>query len=119
MESLQEQIEYGRWCEHGQPLGTPGGADLMCGYCESGLTEWVEDRHMTLVVDIEGRRFWPKNGFWLSSLDRPSIATLVQLAKLKKALVFWSGLARDAEGLLAVSLYMVEDRSGYWQEPSR
>jgi len=49
-ETLQEQIEYGSRCKpHGVPLGTPGGADLMCGLCESGMTTWVADKHYELV----------------------------------------------------------------------
>ncbi len=48
MESLAEQVEYGHRCMHGTPLGTPGGADLMCGLCEDGLTEWVDDPQYAL-----------------------------------------------------------------------
>lgn len=39
MESIREQIAYGRRCKHGTPVGTPGGADLMCGPCEMGTTD--------------------------------------------------------------------------------
>ena len=52
MESIREQIEYGTRCVHGIPLGTPGGADLMCGLCEDGLTTWVDDPLYELTLDI-------------------------------------------------------------------
>jgi hypothetical protein len=42
-EELWEQVIYGRHCVHGTPVGTPGGADLMCGLCEDGLDRWVDD----------------------------------------------------------------------------
>ncbi len=39
-ETVEEQIEYGDHCEpHGNPVGTPGGADVMCQLCELGLTD--------------------------------------------------------------------------------
>jgi len=38
MESLQEQIEYGDHCVHGNAIGTPSGYDILCGRCENGET---------------------------------------------------------------------------------
>lgn len=38
MEPLWEQVAYGDHCMHGTAIGTPGGADLMCGPCEMGMT---------------------------------------------------------------------------------
>ena len=41
-ETDQEQLDYGNvTCVHGMNLGTSGGADFMCGECESGFTERV------------------------------------------------------------------------------
>ena len=41
-ETDQEQLDYGTiTCVHGMNLGTPGGADFMCGMCESGITNLV------------------------------------------------------------------------------
>ena len=48
-ESIWEQVVYGDRCMHGTPIGTPGGADLMCGYCEDGYTTWVPERTFELV----------------------------------------------------------------------
>ena len=42
-ETVEEQMEYGSYCMHGRNLGTPGGADLMCGDCEAGYTHWYDD----------------------------------------------------------------------------
>jgi|10_taG_2_1085330.scaffolds.fasta_scaffold02393_7 hypothetical protein len=42
-ETDQEQLDYGNvTCVHGMNLGTSGGADFMCGDCESGFTKRVE-----------------------------------------------------------------------------
>ena len=113
MESLHEQIEYGSWCQHGQPLGTPGGADLMCGYCEDGLDTWVEDPYMVLVLTLDGARHRPSSGFWASDLDlHPPVAELRRLAKFKAELVFWSDLAAEAD--CPISFEMVQGRGGYW-----
>lgn len=42
-EELWEQVIYGDHCVHGTPIGTPGGADLMCMWCEDGYTHWLDD----------------------------------------------------------------------------
>jgi len=41
----------GRYCEHGTYLGTPGGADLMCGACEAGDEEKVRYAFKITVGD--------------------------------------------------------------------
>jgi hypothetical protein len=46
-ETDQEQLDYGNvTCVHGMNLGTSGGADFMCGECESGFTERVTHREL-------------------------------------------------------------------------
>jgi len=42
MESIEEQVRYGGHCVHGTAIGTPGGADLMCGACEEGYTNLID-----------------------------------------------------------------------------
>ncbi len=50
MESEREQLMYGDRCTpHGHQVGTPSGADFMCGLCEAGLTRWVMDRYWGIV----------------------------------------------------------------------
>ena len=44
MEPLWEQVAFGDHCIHGTAVGTPGGADLLCGMCEMGMT------HLTPVT---------------------------------------------------------------------
>lgn len=41
--------DFGEYCRHGKYIGTPGGADFMCGFCEEGWTdeeyaEYVRER---------------------------------------------------------------------------
>ena len=55
MESLREQVEYGNYCIHGTNIGTPGGADLMCGACEDGYTVLHQ-------CPACGQRMWRKYG---------------------------------------------------------
>lgn len=69
MESLQEQIEYGGHCIHGTNVGTPGGADLMCGLCEQGLDQWVPDPQFELMIWTRADDWWPARGIrtWYQS----------------------------------------------------
>lgn len=53
MESIEEQIEYGDYCQpHGNPVGTPGGADIMCQLCEMGMNTWIEDPEYKLQMGM-------------------------------------------------------------------
>lgn len=52
MESDREQLEYGRYCMHGTNVGTPGGADFMCGLCESDYVYWDDS------PDVFASVFW-------------------------------------------------------------
>jgi hypothetical protein len=42
-ESEWEQLIYGDVCKHGTAIGTPGGADFLCGLCESGMDYWIPE----------------------------------------------------------------------------
>lgn len=53
METLREQLELGGWCIHGTQVGTPGGADLVCRYCEDN---WTWEEFQTMVKAC--RRDW-------------------------------------------------------------
>ncbi len=37
-------------CIHGAYVGTPGGADHICGFCEAGMRTWVEDPTFQLYI---------------------------------------------------------------------
>jgi hypothetical protein len=41
LEDGSVDTSYGDVCRHGTYIGTPGGADFMCGWCEDG-TPWDE-----------------------------------------------------------------------------
>lgn len=59
METLSEQIEYGRTCKHGTPTGTPGGADLLCHHCEMGTSDEEYEaigRFMDRLVSLHARK---------------------------------------------------------------
>ena len=58
METVAEQMEYGRTCVHGYNLGTPGGADLMCPLCEDGYTKWVDDPQYGLAFTFGDLDEW-------------------------------------------------------------
>jgi len=36
-----DELDYGRYCQHGTNIGTPGGSDYLCGLCEDGLNKRV------------------------------------------------------------------------------
>ena len=58
-ETDQEQLEYGNvTCVHGMNLGTSGGADFMCGECESGFTNGQ-------VCLVCGETLWLQHGMWV------------------------------------------------------
>ena len=74
MESVAEQIEYGiDICIHGRNLGTPGGADLMCGDCEAGFTS----HHVCIVCDT---KLWVQHGQWVVKCEpNPERTKLAEL----------------------------------------
>jgi len=53
MESEREQLLYGDHCRHGTAIGTPGGADFMCHYCEMGLNTWVKEVSYELMFSLD------------------------------------------------------------------
>ena len=52
-EDMRDMELYGRRCMHGVNVGTPGGFDLMCGFCEDGYTQWW--RTLTLPSGTRSR----------------------------------------------------------------
>lgn len=50
-----------RWyCQHGQYIGTPGGPDHICGWCEDGITREdmitiLRDRELWVAHDLEAK----------------------------------------------------------------
>jgi hypothetical protein len=81
-ETDQEQLEYGNvTCVHGMNLGTSGGADFMCGECESGFT----NGQVCLVCD---ETLWLQHGMWVLTCKpnkwRRDMALAIHDARRKK-----------------------------------
>jgi hypothetical protein len=116
MESIQEQVEYGGRCQHGTAIGTPGGADLMCGLCEDGFDTWVEDPYFTLTIRTgNGSLYRPQTGFWQSQLSPgQSVSQRRELVKFRRSLTFWSDLYGSAE--VPAVFEMEQVRSGRWEQ---
>jgi hypothetical protein len=115
MESVEEQIEYGNHCgPHGNPVGTPGGADIMCQLCEDGLTTWVEDPSWSLRLGPLGQ-YTIFNGFRFreSELASPSIRTLRRYIKFRRFLMMFG---TEDEALKPFSYEMIKNNEGYWTD---
>ena len=67
MESIEEQVRYGGHCVHGTAIGTPGGADLMCGACEDGYTNLIDCKNCdwTAWTEREAVHVLHLSGNWL------------------------------------------------------
>jgi hypothetical protein len=120
-ESLQEQIEYGSRCMHGTALGTPGGADLMCGLCESGLTEWVPDPKYGLGftygdIDPYSMRQQARHSrvSWWGS-DDPSIGWALIWEQVKSLSEVTTSEDKTIVNMLRWQAIKIED--GYWVDP--
>lgn len=54
LEDTDPSTDDGRWggdhCMHGTYIGTPCGADYICGLCEDGYTKWVSDPRSALLL---------------------------------------------------------------------
>ena len=120
-ESLNEQIEYGIHCQHGTALGTPGGADLMCGLCEDGLDVWIDDPRFRLVEFVSPGCALPFLGFEIqqSTLDEDlSFAW----RRLVKAFAPFMEVTDETWREMKASGYefgFQQMRSGYWTDEGR
>jgi len=116
-ETVEEQMEYGTLCVHGRNLGTPGGADLMCGWCEDGYTHWVDDPSYMLYVGF--RQVPPKEAAFAMPISW-------RQSELTKGEVDWgyvadclgvgmAGMSPEMAGPFQWRVYQVE--GGYWDVP--
>lgn len=62
MSSDPDDRFWGR-CKHNVYIGTPGGADFLCSYCETGLDTWTDDPRYALFVGfgVPVPRWIPEN----------------------------------------------------------
>jgi hypothetical protein len=119
-ESVEEQIEYGGYCStHGNPIGTPGGADIMCHLCEVGFTKWVENPEYTLQMRLmsPGKPLYYQ-GAWISL--GPGFLTIREsqmvkanrtLLKIRKYLLVFAGHS-PYDGIFEWRMKQTGD--GYW-----
>lgn len=118
MESVREQIEYGTRCVHGTPLGTPGGADLMCGLCEGGFTCWVDDPEYALRMDLIG-----PSGAALTDLHQRAhwyesqVGSSMVTDRIMRDVTKNQALVATQEGYSLV-WYAVRVGDGRWTEPN-
>lgn len=114
-ETIEEQIEYGNRCEpHGNPTGTPGGADIMCSQCEMGLTTWVQDQSWVMWIGPRGGQIgFGSFRFRESEYTNPSIATLRRMARMKRFLMLFG---TEDEALKPFVYEMHKSNEGYWTE---
>lgn len=110
MESLQDQITYGRHCVHGVPVGTPGGADLMCGYCEDGDVWWVESPRYGLFIETISTGL---TSGAVAEWSDPLTADDEYIARAWARISEWVAMA---EGHDDVRLIVKPTRLGYWDQ---
>lgn len=116
MESIREQIEYGSRCVHGTALGTPGGADLMCGACEDGLTWWVESPRYGLFLETVSTR--GITGALVEWSD-PETADDDYLAEIERHIRWWADTVAETDDPSDFRFVVRRTRNGYWDEPPR
>jgi len=121
MESLREQILYGDHCMHGTAIGTPMGADLMCGWCEDGYTKWVDDIGYTLWFkfddnDRDTSVTWTKVSSWRAS-NPPAIGDI----HARRSVGSWFDLFNvpevSRETMSKVWHKVTVTSKGYWDYP--
>jgi hypothetical protein len=120
-ETVQEQIEYGNRCTpHGNPVGTPGGADIMCHECEMGLTKWVDNPTFMLQMrllshgpPLHYQSHWIGLGEHLTIQRSRMNKANRQLVKIHRYLTIFGGHDQLA-GIFEWRMHQVRD--GYWDE---
>lgn len=118
-------MEYGNYCKHGVYVGTPGGPDYMCGYCESGLDVWHDDPGYIfaltfggtaeVLAEVQSARF--KVHYRQSDLDQPGRRAEVLteiLARTAELANVWGDIDSAPWHLVHAAAYRVD--SGYWDE---
>lgn len=115
-ESVQEQIEYGDHCRHGVAVGTPGGADLMCHYCEMGMNTWVENPRYALYLTF-GQEAPEYNDAsleelsWRGEPDKQTVAHIMSTARL------WQRTVEKLHaGFPTLHFEVRQTEKGYWSE---
>lgn len=115
-EDMYDQMLYGRRCKHGTNIGTPGGPELLCGYCESGLDTWVPKPWFELwfsatfdgvetIVPTSTRTGW--------RADDPVTRVYKAIRKMVDA---HQGIADDSPYAVVFTYEVRQMDAGYWAE---
>ena len=119
LEDTDPSTDDGRWggsyCVHNHYIGTPGGADFMCGLCEDGLTYFVSDPAYRLVITVADSSFPSDSKVWRSDLTDPPRYALKALARLRREMRSVSVIATDT--VIPVTFRMEEADGGRWEDP--
>lgn len=113
-EELWEQVAYGDHCKHGTSIGTPGGADLMCQWCELGFDTWVDDPRYTLYLGINQEPDPVWRGIKQMSWRESDIHLTATHYRLEQAADQFSRVAEEAG--LTLHWWVVREDGGYWDE---
>jgi len=122
LEETDPSTDDGRWggdrCVHGTYIGTPGGADYMCGYCEEGLDFWVEDPSYRLTVQLSGMAFPSVLGqpVYPTSTERWNMRRIAAMRRAIRAFsVVEAGLPAPLRRLPVFQMELVN--AGRWESP--
>lgn len=115
-ESIHEQMEYGSRCRHGVNLGTPGGADLMCGYCEMGLDTWVEDPLWQLQFSVtwDGHQLVPPTATDIQWRESGTFKHVTE--RLISAGITWQQVADESNADVVMEFWFKAIEPGRWVE---
>ena len=122
LEDTDPSTDDGRWggdrCVHGTYVGTPGGADFMCGLCEDGLDYWVEDPSYELMIGLnDGPAFVAGSAHWLSNIAKRDRWALRRLVLLRRDIRTFSQLIEDSNRQAVPTFQMRLADSGRWEDP--
>lgn len=113
-ESIEDQMYYGDHCKHGTNIGTPGGADLMCHWCEMGMDTWVANPAFEMMFEI----LWDDH-----VLLQPTATGVTWRAnddvdytfeKIMKVVEEHQRIANESKAVIVTTYTVVQKDSGYW-----
>jgi hypothetical protein len=121
LEDTDPSTDDGRWggdhCVHGTYVGTPGGADYICGLCEDGLDYWVEDPSYELTISVnDGPVFVAGSAHWPSNIAGRDRWALRRLVLLRRDIRTFSQLIEDSNRQAVPTFQMRLANSGRWEQ---
>lgn len=113
-ESIAEQMEYGDHCKHGTNIGTPGGADLMCHWCEMGMDTWVNNPRFELMFEVK----W--NDHVLLQATKTNISwrkrddQFFAMSSVMQLVAEHDLIAQESDAEVVMTYWVEQRESGYW-----